>query len=293
MIPSDTSASDSLQWRGRSWRLVVNDEEAVQNDDLVTATTKLLKRCARFEFRKQPLQLVLASAFNEQLTIDRPDIADEDIALSLQWTLKDLVSIPATELIADYYDPPIQPSGTPKINVVAADRRVLMPILDILHAEGFVIEGIANAEMAFTQWPEPEDKFMLLSETQNESNQLHIFGNNQLIMARELNRITPLRQIVISDMDELEALALEIQRSLDFYTGQLRQAPLAELAIATAHPQVAEICAMLGAQLGMQSASLSYPDWCKELSAGDYTDIAVLSGLVWMIAQNTQTERVS
>ncbi|WP_113907014.1 hypothetical protein [Aliidiomarina celeris] len=265
----------------QQWELVVNDDIEVTGEAYGDAIQALLQRYERFESKHQPLQLVLSPALVEQVAIEKPDLPEADIAATLQWTLKDLVSIPAADLITDFYNPAVQAAGAKKINVVAARRGLLAECLAPLHAAEFSIQGIVNADLAMSQWFEPNERLMLVCHTGQESNQLQIISKNQLVVYRELNRIKPISGIAPDDMDELEALALELQRSLDFYTGQLRQPPLAEIVLAVAHPRVTELAEIIGAQLGTQSSVLKYPAWVNDLKAGDYTDLAVLSGLMY------------
>ncbi|CUS47472.1 MAG: MSH system assembly platform protein MshIa [Idiomarinaceae bacterium HL-53] len=276
--------SNALYWRGRNWELIVNDDIDVENDNFASALLELLKRYERFSFKRQPLQIVLSSAFVEQVSVDKPELPEGDIAAALQWTLKELVDIPPADIVVDYYDLPIQTGSEKKIQAVVANRQFLQPILDVLHKEEFDIQGIVNADLAYSQWFDKDERVLALSQTQHDTNQLQIIVENRLILTRELSRIKPIRLIAPDDMDELEALALEMQRSIDFFTSQLRQAPLAEVALATTHPRASEIVDVIGAQLGMQSRVLNYPSWAQELKAGNYTDLVVLSGLLWLVA---------
>ncbi|RTE86395.1 MULTISPECIES: hypothetical protein [Gammaproteobacteria] len=284
------ASSSVLSWNSKAWELVVNDEIEVANDNHAKALAKLLKRYDKFDFKQQPLQIVLSSAYVEQVSVDKPDVAEDDIPAALQWTLKDLVNIDAADMVVDYCDLPIQAGSENKIVAIAASRSFLQPLLDIIHEQKFDVQGIVNADVAFTYWFAPDERILALSQTQHESNELHIIAQQRLVLNRELTRITQIGKMSPENMDEVEQLALEIQRSLDFYTSQLRQAPLTQVVLATNHPQAPQIVDMVGAQLGMQSSVLQYPDWAKELRAGDFSDLAVLSGLLWLIAADSDAE---
>lgn len=271
-----------IEWRNRQWELMVNDDIDVVNEDVPAALSRLLKRYEKFTTKNQPLQLVLGCDLTQEVSVEKPALADEEIAAALQWTLKDLVSIPATDIIADFYDLPVQASGGKKIQVVAASRAFLQPLLNILHEAQFDIHGIVNSTLAFSRWFDEGEQLLVLTQSLRSVNQLQIISHNQLILSRELNRIKPLDAITLDDTYELDALALEIQRSLDFYTGQLRQAPLAEICIATGHSEAESIVANLAAQLGLQSSVLLYPEWARELKNNGFSDLEVLSGLLWL-----------
>lgn len=281
-VADPVAVEKALPWQGRYWELVVNDDIAIVHQDVAGALQQLLKRYAAFPTKKQPLQLVLGSGLVHEGQIDKPELSDADITATLQWTLKDLVPIPANDLVVDFYDAPIQLGNTKKIHVVAASRTTLTPILNVLHAAKFEVQGIVNANLAFRYWFEAEEQLVLLSQSVRAVNELQIFSRNRLILSRELNRVQPLTKIDVTDMAELSALALEVQRSLDFYSGQLRQAPLTKFYLATAHPQAGVILDNLGAQLGLQGEMLRYPSWTSELKSNDMSDLAVLAGLLWL-----------
>lgn len=278
-----------IEWRNRQWELMVNDDIDVVNEDVPAALEQLLKRYEKLTTKNQPLQLVLGCDLTQEVSVEKPALADAEIAAALQWTLKDLVSIPATDIIADFYDLPVQASGGKKIQVVAASRAFLQPLLNILHTAQFNIHGIVNSTLAFSLWFDSNEQLIVLTQSLRSVSQLQIISHNQLILSRELNRIKPLGVIALDDTNELDALALEVQRSLDFYTGQLRQAPLAELCIATEHAQAESIVANLGAQLGLKHKVLLYPEWAQELKNHGFSDLEVLSGLLWL-TQDTETQ---
>ena len=73
--------------------------------------------------------MVLSSELISQVNVERPELPPAEIAFLLQWSLRDLVPIAATDLLVDYFDPPIQPPGKNEIHVVAASREFVQPIL--------------------------------------------------------------------------------------------------------------------------------------------------------------------
>lgn len=287
-VANPLEAEQAIQWQNNSWELIVNDDIDIVDSDTPAAVAALLARYEKFSFKNQPLQLVLGAGLVQEVTVEKPSLPEEEITGALQWTLKDLVTLPAEDIVADYYDPPIQASGSKNINVIVASRAFLLPILDVLHTAKFDIQGIVNSVLALTRWFPQEQKLVLLTESLNHISQLQIIAKSQLVLNRELTRVRPLSRIAASDVDELEALALEVQRSLDFYNGQLRQAPLGLLSVASAHPQAQQVTEFLGAQLGLEHSVLAYPTWAKELQRGDFQDVAVLAGVAWLTEEEAE-----
>ncbi len=283
VVTEDQVSGSVLMHAGEAWQLVVNDEELISDHNPLAAVETLVSRYDSFDFKKHPVQLVLGSSLVEQVAVERPDVPEQDIVPTLQWTLKDLVSIPADDLLLDYYDIPVQVAGAKKINVVATSRKKIQPLVTFLASQGMQVAGIVNQDMALTQWLEEELRGMLVSQSAGERAQLHIIAKQQLVVSRRLPAAFNLATIDPEDIGELENLSIELQRSQDFYTGQLRQAPLADIELAIDHKNAKAIAEVIGAQLGMQVSMLAYPAWAKELAAGDYSDLAAISGLLWFM----------
>lgn len=282
VMKAEPAAEATLDWRGEAFQLIVNDEQAVTEENHLAALESLLERYERLNLKGQPVQLVLSPALTEHVTIDRPDLPAEEIRSALRWSLKDLVKISGSDLLADYYQPAVQVSGTKKINVLAASRRRVGPLVELLDEWGLEPQGIISQDLALTQWLEADERSLLLYENTGEKPQLEIIAEQQLVVSRRLGRTPAIKSIAADNNDDAEALALEVQRSQDYYSGQLRQAPLAELQLAAEHDNLTGLGEVLAAQLGLQARILPYPEWVSDLRAGDYSDLLALSGLSWL-----------
>lgn len=284
----DVAGSDTFSWRGKQYRLVVNDECDVSKGEHTAAISILLERYKKLNLTNAPVQLVVSNALLEQVSIDKPDLPEEDIPAALQWSLKDLVKIPAADVIADYYDPPIQVSGAKKIYVVAINKKKLQPWITLLHDHNLSIQGIINEDLVLSSLVPNDKKLLLLTQNEGEHPQLHVVSNGKLVVTRKLTRTPPIHDIKIDDYQEVEALALELQRSQDFFSGQLRQAPLTTVILGARHTEPEKLGEALAAQLGLEASLFEYPDWAEELKAGDYSDLPVIGGLTWIATSSGQ-----
>ncbi len=283
VLKADNSAMNTLEFDQQQFSLVVNDEHEIVDGDVPAAIDALLNKYKRLDFKYQWVQFVVSEPHVEIVSVERPDVPDGDVATALQWTLRDLVSIPQPDLIIDYYDIPIQVSGARKINVVAASRALLSSWVDSVSRHGLVVQGIATDALALTLWTDADQKLMLLNQHTGQRANLHIIVNQQLVLSRRLQPSFDLLHLDAGNMALLEDLAIELQRSQDFYSGQLRQAALGHIEFAFAHDKAETIAEVMSAQLGMQVSMLAYPAWAKELGANDYSDLAALSGLMWLV----------
>ncbi|MCC5879006.1 MAG: hypothetical protein JJU03_03815 [Idiomarina sp.] len=264
-------------------RLIVNDEQNVEQNNYAHAIEILLARYPRLNLKGARTQLVLGPRLVQQTTIDRPQLSEAELQLALPWTLKDLIDIPPADLIADYYDPPIQVAGRDKVHVVAVQKSWLTKILQPLLKARVAIDGIVNEDLAMCSLLHAKHPpLMLVSQYGQQQAQLLLIKQRALVVSRQLK---PLQSVINqSELDsyESESLAIELQRSTDYFSGQLRQASLQHVYLAFPGQQVHSLCEQLGQSLSLMAEPFVYPQWAVELAAGDFSDLGVLAGLAYM-----------
>ncbi|RUO26690.1 hypothetical protein CWE09_08315 [Aliidiomarina minuta] len=265
--------------------LVVNDEQKVEAGDYAAAIRILLARYEKLNLRKAPVQIVLGPKLVHQVSMERPQLEDNEIAASLHWSLKELVDIPANDVVADYYDPAIQVSGRDKIHVVAVQKSWLQKVLLPVNEAKLDIQGIINEDLALTQlFPEQQAPLVLLSQYGQEQAQLLLIARQKLIVSRQLKPLISLKQPadVAIDTYETDMLALELQRSLDYYSGQLRQPALQHVQLAMPGSHQSDVAKVLTESLSLKVDIFTYPGWASELAAGDFSDLAAMAGVMWL-----------
>lgn len=264
--------------------LKVNDEQSVEGGNYAAALNILLARYEKLNLRHAPTQLVLNPRLVQQVSMDRPQLSDDEIQSSLPWLLKDLVDIPSSDIIADYYDPAIQAAAQDKINVVAVQRSWLQKLLTPLQDARLTINGIINEDLAVTRlFKAEEPPRVLLAQYGHEQAQLLLIAEQKLIVSRQLKPLQSIdRPGAEVDSYETDNLALELQRSLDYYSGQMRQAPLKHVQLALPGQQGQQVADSLADSLSLQVTLLAYPAWAQELNAGDFSDLGAMAGIAWL-----------
>ncbi|RUO33430.1 hypothetical protein [Aliidiomarina sanyensis] len=283
--------SQDLYHAGSYWRLVENDSMVVQSADYAEAITEILLKNKHLKFKKAPIQVVLSSELVEQVTIDRPELPPSDIAPSLQWSLRELVSIPATDMLVDYFDPPVQATPNKQIHVVAASRQAVMPMVSALHEFGLKITGIIHADLIFGHWPAQGRRVMLISQMPQERAQLNIVANGRSFVTRRLRHSYDMNTIDPGDTEMMENLALELQRSLDFYSGPMRQVQVSEIELLVDNERAQDLCQAISVQLGIPVKLSPYPEWARNFQKEDYSDLLAIGGLQWVLANDALQDR--
>lgn len=265
-------------------RLIINDEQNVEQNNYAHAIEILLARYPRLNLKGASTQIVLGPRLVQQTSIDRPQLSEAELQQALPWSLKDLIDIPATDLIADYYDPPIQVAGRDKVHVVAVQKSWLSKLLQPLLEARVEIAGVVNEDLALcTLLNAQHPPLMLVSQYGQQQAQLLLIKQQSLVVSRQLKPLQSVTEHSELDGYEIDSLAIELQRSTDYFSGQLRQAPLQHVYLAFPGRHVHTLSEQLGQSLSLLAEPLGYPAWANELAADDYSDIGALAGLAYML----------
>jgi len=178
--------------------------------------------------------IVLSTQQSQIVQVDKPNVPSAEINAALKWQVKDLVSISPDNMVLDYFDGPLLAGGKEKINVVCAPIDELKQIVSATNKEGAAVASITTVEFAFSNLLAfQNDACLLVCQQPNEEIVLLIVKQGKLYFHR---RLRGFRQIANKTEDELSStvvdnLALEVQRSSDFFERQLKQAPIKEIKV--------------------------------------------------------------
>lgn len=183
---------------------------------------------------KGKCHIVLSAQQSQIVQVDKPNVPEAEINAALKWQVKDLVSISPDNMVLDYFDGPLLAGGKEKINVVCAPINELKDIVAATNNDSAEVASITTVEFAFANLqPTQSDACLLVCQQPNEEIVLLIVKQGKLYFHRRLRGYT---QIANKTEDELamvvvDNLALEIQRSSDFFERQLKQAPIKEIKV--------------------------------------------------------------
>lgn len=170
--------------------------------------------------------------------IEKAELPAHDIQKSLPWQCKDLFSIPPQDMICDYIDMSLQPAGqSTKAHIFATSKSYLEMITTPFHQKGAQLGTITSEQFALAQLQTSKDSAQLaFIQHQNADGILAIVKNKQICFARKLRGMNA---IIDMTPEQLEAggvdnLAIELQRSIDFYESQLKQPPIKNAVLAIA-----------------------------------------------------------
>jgi len=221
---------------------------------LKTETVRLLdgqtlaQSCSRLAQelpKKTPLCLVLNPEQYQLVQLDKPAVAQDEILQALPWQIRDLVTIAADDLILDYCDAAEQSAQSQaRIQVVASARSLLAPLCKALQNNNIKLKNIQPDEwLARNLLPVQPQAVLLLSHQSGQDISIQIVRDGMIYVSRKLRGFSRIEQLSFADLRQglLDNLLLEVQRSLDYFEGQLRQAPVKEILFLLATPELGAI----------------------------------------------------
>lgn len=176
------------------------------------------------------VQLLLDASHYQLLQADKPRVEADEVSQALLWSIKDMVSLPLANIQLDYFESPI--ANLSKVTVVVADRDVLSRLVQAAVLAGFELAGIGIEEVAMTHLfsAEPHAR-LLVSQRAGQELLLTVIKEGQLYMQRRVRGFNELHRFDAQQLSQgvADSLSLEIQRSMDYFESQLRQAPVAAI----------------------------------------------------------------
>jgi len=195
--------------------------------------------------KKTPLCLVLSPERYQLLQLDKPPVAEAEILQALPWQIRDLVNFAPDDLVLDYCDVAEQTKqNQPRIQVVASQRSFLLPICQALQNQAVLLQNIQPDEwLSRNLLAQLPHAVLLLSHQPGQDVTIQIVRDGVLHVSRKLRGFQRLDQMSFSDLSHglLDNLLLEVQRSLDFFEGQLRQPPVKEILLLLASTELTAI----------------------------------------------------
>ena len=215
----------------RSQLALLDSEHLILPTLAVTLSTLISKH----KLQDSHCHVVLSSELYQQQQIDKPKVADEEIASSLPFIAKGYISEAIETVVFDYFLVPNQA----KINLVYCKKSLVTDIVAAMKLAKVTLDCIGIEELATTNLfslhavsPQSAAEHsrlnsaqMLISQQDFQEVSLTIIYDNQLYFSRRLRGFSRLRELPAEQLDSsslLDSFSLEIQRSADFVVSQLK-----------------------------------------------------------------------
>lgn len=226
---------------------------------------ELTAAVARHGWADARTTLVLPLDQYQVFQLERPEgVEASELGDALKWKLKDLLDFSPTDAVSDVFPFPEDASRGrgDLVNVVAARKSLVRELVDLVNACGLELVGIDIAELALSHL------VALLDKNQRGAALVHMRGRyGQMIVGKgQVLYLSRRLDVSVDDLHDasqqesaVQSLALEMQRSLDYYESQLGQFPPSRIRFVTRDTAL-PLSSMLGAYLASTVEAL---DWAE------------------------------
>ena len=214
--------------------------EFIPTSKLQEQLKKIVKKHHLGEF---DCHLLLTPDYYRFINIEAPIVAENEMKEAVRWKLNDLTDFPIDQAAIDFFSmPPAKhASSTQMLSAIASSDQALKKLLEPCFASELNIKVIDIQETALRNLavllPENERGIALL-DLQKNSGMIIIQKAGMIYLSRKLN--TGFEEFEFADNDDslehqsspqLNNLALEIQRSLDYVESYYGLPPISGIAV--------------------------------------------------------------
>ncbi len=194
-------------------------------------------RMPGLDLRASAIHLVLDDDRYQLLMVETPNVPEEEKAQAVRWRVKDLIDFPVEEAVVEVFDMPRHANAAAKsMSHAAVTRRsTIGEVSERMRRDGLALDVIDIPELCLrnvaTRLPADEFGVAFLHFTE-ECGHLSITRQGTLYLTR---RIEIGREAFsgLPDADAMveqgETIALQVQRSLDYYESHFDARPIGEL----------------------------------------------------------------
>lgn len=204
-----------------------------------------------------PCQVCLSHEFYNLLLVDAPNVPDAELREAVKWRVKDLIAQPIEKMVVDVFRLPAD-AYRGRMNMLYAaliEKATVSALVAACEREHLTLEGIGIAELALAaitrQLSGVENLSLALLFMTGERGSINLIENGYLYFTRtlELNASGGYSGNVDFQPDPTDNLALDIQRSLDYYESQLGKSGVNRLYVVTESKQQQQWCESLSQRL--------------------------------------------
>ena len=168
------------------------------------------------------LDLVLNTNLYQTYQIDKPNVPQEELSLTLPFILKDLISEKVTDIVADATPLPM----SNKLQAYVVSKQLILGLVQRLAGLDITLGQVLVEEELWGRVSTESERFILLQRSQGCHYKISAYVDNCCVFQRTIRGISsPLIGEGTSGL-ELDGIALELQRSIDYLSSQLRGANL-------------------------------------------------------------------
>ena len=251
LTPKVMASASIEHQRGRKPRLVAAECRALSGDrDLERLVQQAVSG------RGSRVNLVLADGQYELLLVEAPRVDPSELRAAVRWKVRNLIDFHIDDAVIDVFDIPGQnnrPQGQAMMYAVAARSREVREHIDLLEDADLNLQVIDITEMALRNLASQLDedvRGVAMLYLQENHGIITVTQQGSLYLSRRLE--TGTTQVLDNPDTAYDQIALEVQRSLDYYDSHFGQPSVAALRILPGFPGHQDLVQSLDDGLNMQ-----------------------------------------
>lgn len=218
-----------------------------------------------YDFGRRPCSTLLAIGDYQLLVVDAPEVPAEEMRAAIRWRIKDMIDFHIDDAVLDVFDaPPSGPANSKQLYVVVARADTVRARIDELEDAGINLDVIDIPELAMRNIAAclPEDEAGLVSLYFSKDVCLITITHNAILyLTRSIDiGYQQLQDSAASPQALCNRLALEIQRSMDYYEHNYHQAAVRNIAIYPVPVMLYGLAEALQQSLGLETRGVSMSD---------------------------------
>ncbi|MCS6946433.1 MAG: hypothetical protein NZM12_02320 [Steroidobacteraceae bacterium] len=216
------------------------------------ATQELLERMPQ---RRSAVSAVLDPADYQLLQVDELSLPPAELRAALRWKIRDLVAFPIEHAEIDVFTLPSVRGSPRRLQVVAAPNGVIDELEAIVRGARRRLDVIDIPELALRN-------LMVLMPQDSSGCALLLLGRRSIhILVTCQGVLYIARRIDWTVGAKVEQLALELQRSMQYYESQFDRAPIGEVLVAPNCLRARELAPVLSQATGLTCTPLALEEF--------------------------------
>lgn len=180
----------------------------------------------KHQLQKFACNVVMSVKDYQLMLVERPDVPDDELREAVKWRVKDLISAPIESVVIDIFALPDDASkaGKRMVYVVIGDLAKVQGIIDATSQAGLALQHIDIEVLALrnlTLLKDPK-RATAVVRLRSGAGDVSIYRDGNLYLSRHFN--LAFSGGLLEDLPT-DALALEVQRSFDYFERQMGQVP--------------------------------------------------------------------
>ena len=215
-----------------------------------------------------PCNFILQPEEYQLLQVDTPEVPKQELTAALRWQIKDLIDFHVDDAVIEHISLPDQgTSGKNQLLVIASRSSVIQSHVDTFQAANCQLSTIDIAIQAarniINRVSTAETSIGVLN-LWNGLSKISVILNQDIYINRTssigLESLNFVSEDDYNSQSILDSLALELQRTFDYYESHARQASLTHLFILSNGPEINNIDQLLQQRLGIDCFNIDILD---------------------------------